>query len=156
AAAMPSGLTNQLGGTGLLDALEGGVRDSAAAAVTSARKIGSASERTFAEASQAAYAARSSTASQWPYLVGGLAAVAGLAWLFLESRHTDQVAEQASQPPAQVRATTGTAVPKLRVGGIDLPNQINSSVDVLRTTLASITDVPSAQAALPKIREATA
>src|SRR5262249_22591122 len=160
AAAMPSGLTNRLGGTGLLDALGGGVRDSAAAAVTSARKIGSASERTFAEASQAAYAARSSAASQWPYLVGGLAAVAGLAWLFLESRHTDQVAEQqrptASQPPAQVRATTGTAVPKLRVGGIDLPNQINSSVDVLRTTLASITDVPSAQAALPKIREATA
>jgi len=160
AAAMPSGLANQLGGTGLLDGLEGAVRDSASAAVASARKIGSTSERTFADASQAAYAARSSAASQWPYWVAGLAVLAGLAWFFLGSRYADQLAEQqrptATQPPAQVRATTGASVPKLTVGGIDLSNQINSSVDVLRTTLGSITDVPSAEAALPKIREATA
>lgn len=42
------------------------------------------------------------------------------------------------------------------VGGIDLGKQITDSLNSLRTTLTSVTDPASAQAALPKLREATA
>jgi hypothetical protein len=44
----------------------------------------------------------------------------------------------------------------LTVGGMNLANQLNSSVGALRSVLPSITDVASAQAALPKLHEATA
>ena len=44
----------------------------------------------------------------------------------------------------------------LTVGGVNLANQVNSSVDVLRSVLPGITDVASAEAALPKLRDATA
>jgi hypothetical protein len=44
----------------------------------------------------------------------------------------------------------------LTVGGVNLVNQVNSSVGALRSVLPGITDVASAEAALPKLREATA
>jgi hypothetical protein len=44
----------------------------------------------------------------------------------------------------------------LTVGGMNLANQVTSSVGALRSVLPGITDVASAQAALPKLREATA
>ena len=40
------------------------------------------------------------------------------------------------------------------VGGVNLTDQVNASVAGLRTTLAGITDAASAEAAIPKIREA--
>jgi hypothetical protein len=160
AAAIPSGLASQLSGTGVLDALEEGARSSAAAAMAAARRAGSASERTFAGASQAAQAARSSASSQWPYWLIGLAVLAALAWYFLAGRDGDQVAEQtrptATQPVQPPRATTGVATPSLTVRGINLSDQVDASVNLLKTTLTDITDVASAQAAVPKIQAATA
>jgi hypothetical protein len=50
----------------------------------------------------------------------------------------------------------GLAPTDLTVGGMNLANQVNSSVGSLRTVLPGITDAASAQAALPKIKEATA
>jgi hypothetical protein len=50
----------------------------------------------------------------------------------------------------------GLAPADLTVGGVNLANQVNSSVGALRSVLPGITDVASAQAALPKLHEATA
>jgi hypothetical protein len=50
----------------------------------------------------------------------------------------------------------GLAPSNLTVGGKNLANQVSSSVDALRSVLPGITDTASAQAALPKIQEATA
>ena len=44
----------------------------------------------------------------------------------------------------------------LTVGGVNLANQVSSSMGVLKSVLPGITDAATAQAALPKIHEATA
>ena len=51
---------------------------------------------------------------------------------------------------------TAPAVQSLTVSGLDIGKQAIDSVSSLRTTLGSITDAASAQAALPKLREVTA
>ena len=171
AAAIPSGLAGQLSGTGLLDALDRG-----AAAARS--RMGDAAERASAGVSQAGYAmsnaassssAAGNVASSWPLWLLAVAVLAGLAW-YLAARDTDEkVAEQtqptATQPasPARTAAapprdqTVGLATPgNLVVGGVNLTDQVNSSVAALRTTLNGITDATSAEAAVPKIRDAKA
>jgi hypothetical protein len=52
--------------------------------------------------------------------------------------------------------TVGKAPADLTVGGMNLANQINASVGSIRTVLPGITDAASAQAALPKLKEAEA
>jgi hypothetical protein len=160
AAAIPSGLTNQLSGAGLLDAVNEGARSSAAAASATANRIGGASERTIATASQAASAARSNAMSQLPFWLVALAVLAGLAWYFLRGHGGDELAEEtratATQTVEQARATTGLATANLTVGGVDLAKQVNASVGTLSAALTGIKDIASAQAALPKIQEATA
>ena len=42
----------------------------------------------------------------------------------------------------------------MTVANLDVDRQVNDTIDGLRTTLASITDAASAQAALPKLQEA--
>jgi hypothetical protein len=157
AAAIPSGLANQLSGSGLLDALDGGVRRGAAAAGAAADRFGSAADRTVADASHAARAMdrQAQTAMQWPYWLLGLAVLGGLGWYFLGDHGDRQVAQQnapmsTSRPPE----TVGLAPSNLMAGGVDLAKQVNTSVGTLTSALAGITDVASAQAALPKIRDA--
>jgi len=169
AAAIPSGLVNQLGGTGLLDTLGKG-----AAAARS--KIGDAADRASAGATQAGYAmtntgsayAPRSIASSWPLWLLALAVLAGLAWYFAARDSDEKVAEQTPPPavqpasPARTAATpsrdqtVGLGTPSLMAGGVNLTDQVSSSVAALRTTLAGITDATSAEAAVPKIREARA
>ena len=48
-------------------------------------------------------------------------------------------------------ATVGLGSPKITVGDLDLGGQVSASVGTLRTTLASVSDAASAQAALPRI-----
>jgi hypothetical protein len=181
AAAIPSGLTDRLSAAGVIDGLNGGVRGGMAAATTTASRIGSAAERLAADAGQAAYVtgstaahtARSTAAAQWPYWALGLAALGALAWYFLPSTGGDQVAEAprpaatrpeaaATQPDAAAvktdrlmeTANVSLGTPNLMVGGVDLTTQVNASVNGLKTALAGISDTASAQAALPRIRDA--
>jgi hypothetical protein len=44
----------------------------------------------------------------------------------------------------------------LTVGGVNLASQVNSSLGALKSVLPGITDTATAQAALPKLRQATA
>jgi hypothetical protein len=158
AAAMPSGLADQLSAAGLIDGVAGSARSAAAAASAAGGRIAEASERTVHQAGQAASAAtRSTAASQWPYWLVAALVLGGLGWFALGRSGEDTVAQ--TPPPSTTRttpSTVGLAPTDLTVGGMNLANQVNSSVGSLRTVLPGITDAASAQAALPKIKEATA
>jgi hypothetical protein len=157
AAAIPSGLADQLSVAGLIDKAAGSVRSGAAAASAAGSRIAGASERTVAGASRAAYATTSAASSQWPYWLIALAVLGGLAWFALGRPAGESVAElprpAATQPAT---GTVGMAPSDLTIGGVNLANQVNSSVGALRSVLPTITDAASARAALPKLREATA
>ncbi|MEH2495504.1 hypothetical protein V1294_001983 [Bradyrhizobium sp. AZCC 1678] len=157
AAAIPSGLAGQLSAAGLIDRATGGLRSGAEAA-SAAGRIAEASERTVYQAGQAAStAARSTAVSQWPYWLVAAAVLGGLAW-FAFGRSGEDTVAQVSPPTTTPNATgtVGLAPTDLTVGGMNLANQINSSVGSIRTVLPGITDAASAEAALPKLREATA
>jgi len=149
AAAIPAGLADHLSAAGLIDKAEAGWRSGTAAASTAGSRI--------AGAGQSAYARTSAATSQWPYWLLALAVLGGLAWYALGRQGSETVAELPR--PATVRPATGTvgmAPADLTVGGVNLANQVNSSVGTLRSVLPGITDVASAQAALPKLHDATA
>ena len=151
AAAIPPGLADQLSAAGLIDRAAGGLRSGAAAASAAGSRIAGAA------ASQAASATTSAAASQWPYWLAGVAVLGGLLWYALGRPGGDTVAEM--QRPAATQPATGTvgmAPSDLTIGGVNLTNQVNSSVGTLRSVLPTITDAASAQAALPKLHEATA
>src|SRR5262245_39270126 len=145
--AIPTGLADQLGAAGLIDKAESGARAAAAAG----SRITSASERATASAGQAAYAAASK--SQWPYWLAALVILGGLAWYAVDRTSQQTVAEG----PAAVRTTAGTvgmAPADLTVDGVNLANQVTSSINILKSALPTITDEAGAQAALPKINDA--
>ena len=158
AAAIPSGLADQLSAAGLIDGATGSLRSGAASAGAAAGRMAEASERTFSRATESAtMVARSSATSQWPYWLVAALVLGGLAWFALGRSGEDTVAQVS--PPATTRTATGTvglAPADLTVGGMNLANQINASVGSIRTVLPGITDAASAQDALPKIKEATA
>jgi Bacterial protein of unknown function (DUF937) len=157
AAAIPSGLADQLSAAGLIDKAPGRLRSGAAAVSAAGSRIANASDRTIA-GSQAASAATRAASTQWPIWLAALAILGGLAWFTLGRQGNEKVAEAPRPAPVQP-ATTGTvgvAPADLTIGGVNLANQVNSSVGTLRSVLPGITDVASAQAALPKLREATA
>jgi hypothetical protein len=139
AAAMPSGLAGQLSAAGLIDGATGSLRSGAAAASAAGGRIAEAS------------------VPQWPYWLVAAAVLGGLAWFALGRSGQDTVAQVS--PPATTRTETGTvgkAPADLTIGGMNLANQINASVGSIRTLLPGITDAASAQAALPKLKEAVA
>jgi hypothetical protein len=156
AAAIPSGLADQLSAAGLIDRAAGGLRSDAAAASAAGSRIAGASERTVAGASRAVYATTSAASSQWPYWLAALVVLGGLAWYALGRQAGETVAELPR--PATTQPATGTvglAPSDLTIGGVNLASQVNSSVGSLRSVLPTITDAASAQAALPKLRDAT-
>ncbi|WP_024517140.1 DUF937 domain-containing protein [Bradyrhizobium sp. Tv2a-2] len=135
-AAIPSGLADQLGATGLID------------------RTTSVSGRAAAAASQTA-STTFNKAAQWPYWLGALIVLGGLAWYTLGRQGQQTVAEQpaTTQPATQ---TVGMAPANLTVDGVNLGNQFNSSINTLKSALPGITDAATAQAALPKINEVVA
>jgi hypothetical protein len=150
AAAIPSGLADRLSAAGIVDTAEQGVRSGAAAASAAGSRMAGA-------ASQTIHATTSAAASQWPYWLVALAVIGGLAWYVLGRHETEAVAELPK--PAKMQPATGTvglAPADLTVGGVNLANQVNSSVGALKSVLPGITDAATAKAALPKLHEATA
>jgi len=135
--AIPSGLADQLGASGLIDRFAG------------------ASERARTTASQTTSPAYNRVAAQWPYWLAALVVVAGLAW-FVTNRQSEQ---NVAEAPAATRPATGTvgmAPANTTVDGVNLASNLNSSIDTLKSTLPGITDPASAQSALPKINGVTA
>jgi hypothetical protein len=140
--AIPPGLADQLDAAGLIDRAEGGLRNTMATAAAGAGRIASAGSR-------------AGMPTRWPYWLAAIVVLGGLAWYATNRRGTETIAEL----PAATRTATGTvgtAPADLTVDGVNLANQVNSSINTLKSALPGITDVATAQAALPKINEAVA
>ena len=137
-AAIPSGLADQLGAAGLID------------------RVASASSRAGTTASQTAYNTVGNTAARWPYWLGALVVLAGLAWYATERPGQEKVAEQPAATTQAATGTVGMAPADLTVDGVNLAGQVNSSISTLKAALPGITDTATAQAALPKINAAVA
>jgi hypothetical protein len=151
-AAIPSGLADQLSAAGLIERAATSMRSGTSAA---ASRIAGASDRTIVGAGQTASAATRAASTQWPLWLAALAVLGGLAWFALGRPANETVAEAPRTTTMRPGTTVGMAPADLTIGGVNLANQVNSSVGTLRSILPTITDAASAQAALPKLREAT-
>jgi hypothetical protein len=135
ASALPADFGKLLGGTNLLNALGGTAGTQATrAAGAAAGAVGTASQRASAAAS---------SSYNWLYWLIPILAIAALVIYFL-ARPAEQVAQQGA-----------TTAQNLTVGGVNVSKQITDSIAELRSTLGGVTDVTSAQAALPKLRDVT-
>jgi Bacterial protein of unknown function (DUF937) len=146
-AAIPSGLADQLGAAGLIDRAGAGLRSGAAAASAGASRVANASQQAGTWANRT---------MQWPYGLAALLILAGIAWYAIQRGGQETVAEQPTATTRTATGTVGMAPAALTVDGVNLANQLNSSIDTLKSALPSMTDAAAAQAALPKINEATA
>ena len=165
AAALPPGLAESLGGAGLLGAAGDSIQAGAAAATARVGGMGAAPYDTAASTGRAAsdaagdmaYQAQSAAASArsstpWIYALAGVVVLAGLGWWLFGSTGPQEVAVT---PPVR-EAPSGAAPANFTVGGVDLRAQLGTAVDNVRSVLQGVTDQASAQAALPKLQEATA
>jgi hypothetical protein len=143
AAALPSGFSNLLSGTGLLDSLGSAARTATAAGSQAAQVAGSAA-RVVGDTGRRAADVAASNSLKWLYWLIPIAAVLALL-IYLFARPAEQVVQQGV-----------TTAQSLMVSGLDIGKQVTDSISSLRTTLGGITDVASAQAALPKLQEVTA
>jgi hypothetical protein len=139
AAALPSGFGNLLSGTGLLNSLGDAARTATTAGSDAARAAASTA-RTIDQTGQRAASAASS--SNWLYWLLPIAAAAVLL-VYFAARPNDQTAPQGMNQAQTVA-----------VGGVDIGKQLTSNISNVRTTLDGVTDVATAQAALPKLQEA--
>ena len=88
-----------------------------------------------------------------------LVALLALAWYFLtprapETTPTATTTEPTTGTTTRIQPATGTAA-SLTVDGVDLGASVTSAIDGLKASLEGITDATTAQAALPKLQEAT-
>jgi hypothetical protein len=141
AAALPSGFGSLLSGTGLLNSLGDAARTATAAGSEATRAATSAARAVGQTGQRAAGAAAS---SNWFYWLAAIAAAAVLIAYFAV-RPTEQVVQQGVNQAQNLMA-----------GGIDVGKQITNTIASVRTTLDGVSDVTSAQAALPKLQEVTA
>jgi hypothetical protein len=140
AAAIPAGLGNLLSGTGLLGALGGAGRTATAASSAAMREASAARP---AEAARQRSIGGASARPNWLYWLVPLAVAAALL-VYFTARPTQEVA------PQGMSQAQNAAAP-----GIDIGKRVADNIASLRATLDGVTDVPSAQAALPKLQEAT-
>ena len=144
AAALPSGLGSLLGGTGLLDSLGGAART----ATSATSEWASASARAADDTGRRVVSTAASNTPNWLYwLIPAAAAVALLAWFFGRPAEVAQ-----DTVPAKPAVATSTQRPI--VNSVDVGKQVTDDLNSLHGTLGGITDAASAQAALPKLREA--
>jgi hypothetical protein len=152
--ATPRGFDKLLAGTGILDSLSGVTGSAAAFAGQASRAAASATGQAAQYGTSAAYAVggagqraagvAGSGVPAWIYWAVPLVVAAGLIWYLLAS-HTDEVAQQLPQPTS----------PAIMLAGVDVGKELRDSVAVTRTTLQKITDIASAKAAVPVLRDAS-
>jgi hypothetical protein len=130
-----------LSGTGLLSSLGDAARTATAAGSEATRSATSAA-RAVGQTGQRAAGAASS--SNWFYWLAAAVAAAVLVAYFA-IRPTEQVVQQGMNQAQN-----------LVVGEADIGKQITNSIASMRMTLDGVSDIASAQAALPKLHEVTA
>ncbi|MGJ4940563.1 DUF937 domain-containing protein [Bradyrhizobium sp. HKCCYLS1011] len=149
-AAIPSGLSDQLSASGLIDKAEAGARGGMATAAAAGSRIAGVSERASTGASRAAFAA---SRTQWPYILAAAVILGGIALYALQGP-TEQRGTESAAVTRPSAGTVGVASPDFTVDGVNLASQVNSSLGTLKAALPTITDDASAQAALPKVNDA--
>jgi len=149
AQALPSGLSDLLGRSGVLDSLGGALgstADSATRAATAAAgqvgRMASTSAQTVGSAGQRASDAAASAFPRWAYWVIPLVVIAAILWYALGNRAPQAVDTNA--PP------TGQSVV---IGDTDVGKLLGDNLGTLKTSLESVTDAASASTALPKLQE---
>jgi hypothetical protein len=142
AAALPSGFSRLLGGTDLLGSLGDAARRTTVAGGEAARAAAASVARTADDTRRSAQTA--ATSSNWLMWAIPAVAIAALL-LYLLARPAEQVVQQGV-----------TIAQNITVAGMNVGKQVTDTITGLRTTLGSITDPASAQAALPRLRDATA
>ena len=115
----------------------------ATAAGSEATRTATSAARAVGDTGQRA-ASAAAASSNWLYWLVPIAAAVALA-VFFAARPTEQVVQQGMKQAENL-------VP----GGADIGKQISTSIASVRTTLDGVSDVASAQAALPKLQEVTA
>ena len=175
AQALPQGFGRLLGGTGILDSLDGAAETAAAAASQAGRAANAAAAQVGVIRQPLSWIRRPSgpyCGIRHPKLdLLGDSRPRGCRTSLLSVRKgygascpTDNAtagdANQASDRGhgARDQVTPRMAPPaqSIMVGGVDIGKQLGDNFSNLRTSLAGITDVESARAALPKLQEATA
>jgi hypothetical protein len=141
AAALPSGFGSLLSGTGLLNSLGDTARTTTAAGNEATRTATAAAGAVGQSGQRAADAA---AASNWLYWLIPIAAAAALL-VYFAARPTEEVVQQGMNQAQNAPAP-----------GVDIGKQVANNIASVRATLDGVTDVSSAQAALPKLKEATA
>lgn len=156
AAAMPAEFAKLLGGTGLLDQIQSNLKSVAAVSpaptTVAPRKVETPARPVAAQPAArpvaspvATTAAAAVPAAPWWRLPLIAAALLGAAWsVFAPVR-----------PPVQPAVVTGGAQ-RIVVDNVDVGGKIGTVLDQLRATLGTVKDAASAQAALPRMSEATA
>jgi Bacterial protein of unknown function (DUF937) len=142
AAALPRGLSDLLGGTGLLDSLGSAARTATNAGGQAGRVATSAASAV----TNAGQRVSDTTAGSfnWLYWLLPAAAVAALL-IYLFTKPAEQVVQQGV-----------TTAQSLTVNGLDVGKQLPDSIASLRAALEGVTDPTTAQAALPKLQDITA
>ena len=138
AQALPSGMGEMLERTGL----SGGLEQPAA----QAPRATTAAAGPFAQYTSPARERARSGVPNWAYWALPLIVLGGLLWYLLGRPGEHQRVVQEPAPPVQSQSVT--------VGGVDIKNTIGGSLTDLQTSLQGVTDVASAQAALPKLEAA--
>jgi len=159
AAAMPSGLADALGSTGLL----GGIADRLGQGTDRVAQAGRATvagadRATSAAVSHAAGAVRTARRSSGSVLRWAIAAVAVLALLWLGYQWLvpgDQI-QQAADEAADTATQVGESAENLKVGDTNVGEEVTRWFDGVTETLNDVTDTASAEAAAAKLEEAGA
>jgi hypothetical protein len=142
AQALPNGMGELLDRTGLSSGLE--------SAAAQARRATTAATGQFTQytSRERERANRDTTFGipNWAYWALPLIALGALLWYLLGRPGEHERVAQEPAPAAQSQSVT--------VGGVDIKNTIGDSLSDMRTSLQGVTDVASAQAALPKLEAA--
>ncbi|HXX52806.1 MAG TPA: DUF937 domain-containing protein [Xanthobacteraceae bacterium] len=147
AAAIPAGLGSLLGGTGLLNSLGDAARTATAAGSEAIRET---SASRLIDAARQRGGRAPSTQPNWLYWLLP-AAVAAALLVYFAVRPTEEVVPQGMSRAEQGMSQAQNAA----VQGLTIGKQVANNIASARTALNDVTDVPSAQAALPKLQEAT-
>jgi len=150
AQALPNGMGELLDRTGLSSGLESAAAQvrRATTAATGQFAQYSSSARTAGTGNERAPRGATSGSANWAYWAIPLIVLGGLLQYLFGPHHQERVAQQAPTPEIS------TANQNVVVGGVDVKNTLGDSLSDLRTSLQGITDVASAQAALPKLEAA--
>jgi hypothetical protein len=152
AQALPNGMGELLDRTGLSSGLE--------SATAQARRATTAAPGQFTQYTSPPRepASRDTTfgSLNWAYWAIPLVVLGGLLqYLFGPAQHQqERVSQQAPTPEASIPNQATIPNQNVIVGGVDVKNTIGDSITDLRTSLQGVTDVASAQAALPKLEAA--